>query len=81
MVLTDREWPLKIATTRQNPMEEFFIPAFKESRAYDVAVGYFTSIWLKDAAEGFANFAEKSKCDTPLENVSPTFEIRTQSFL
>ncbi|MBT6325070.1 MAG: DEAD/DEAH box helicase family protein [Bdellovibrionales bacterium] len=58
MVLTDREWPLKIATTRQNPMEEFFIPAFKESRAYDVAVGYFTSIWLKDAAEGFANFAE-----------------------
>lgn len=51
------ELPISITTGYQNPITEFFVPVLKETDTYDVAVGYFTSGWLRDTSEGFAEFA------------------------
>lgn len=58
MPLKDNKFPLRINSSANNPTEDFFVPAFKNSVSYDVAVGYFTSNWIRDAAEGIAHFAE-----------------------
>ena len=58
MTLKDNKFPLSINTSSHNPTEDFFIPAFKSSLKYDIAVGYFTSNWIRDAAEGIAYFAK-----------------------
>ena len=47
----------EIKTTEVNPIDTFFNPTLKESIRYDVAVGYFSSSWIRDAAEGIANLA------------------------
>lgn len=49
--------PLSINTTSNDPLKDFFIPVLGISIKYDVAVGYFTSAWIRDAAEGIAHFA------------------------
>ena len=49
--------PISITTGYQSPVEEYFTPVLKNSITYDVAVGYFTSGWLRDTAEGMAEFA------------------------
>lgn len=45
----------EIYTTDTNPIEKFFNPVLKLSKTYDIAVGYFTSGWIRDAAEGIAS--------------------------
>jgi len=60
MSLKDISFPLSINTSKDNPIDLLFIPALKESCTYDVAVGYFTSNWIRDAAEGIAYFAENN---------------------
>ena len=57
MTFANLELPISITTGHQDPIEELFVPVLKQSVTYDVAVGYFTSGWLRDAAEGFAEFA------------------------
>ena len=57
MNLTDCDFPLSINTSRMNPLTELFQPALKASLKYDVAVGYFSTAWVRDAAEGIAEFA------------------------
>lgn len=57
MGLTDIKIPDSVTTGYENPIDDFFIPVLKHAVSYDVAVGYFTSGWLKDTAEGFAEFA------------------------
>lgn len=47
----------EINTTNKNPIKSFFNPVLKAAATYDVAVGYFTSNWIRDAAEGIANLA------------------------
>jgi DNA phosphorothioation system restriction enzyme len=54
MPLTDLSIPFHINTTSADPLESFFIPVLRESVSYDVAVGYFSSTWIRDAAEGIA---------------------------
>ena len=49
--------PFSITTGYESPIEDFFVPILKNAVSYDVAVGYFTTGWLRDAAEGFAEFA------------------------
>jgi len=44
--------PTEIYTTDTNPIATFFVPVLKLSKKYDVAVGYFSSNWIKNAAEG-----------------------------
>jgi hypothetical protein len=39
---------------------DFFIPILKKATRYDRGVGYFSSGWLKDNAQGLAAFAQRS---------------------
>lgn len=57
MSFKDIHIPLSIKTTTSNPVYSFFNPVLAQSATYDVAVGFFTSGWIRDAAEGIANFA------------------------
>jgi len=57
MDLSDLQLPLYVSTTDQDPIKVFFDPVFQNASYYDVAVGYFSSNWLRDAANGIAHFA------------------------
>ena len=57
-MLTEVTFPLSINTSRDNPIESLFLPGLMNSLFYDVAVGYFSTAWVRDAAEGMAQFAE-----------------------
>ena len=41
--------PISVTTTTGNPISDLFVPVLKESIGYDVAVGYFSNGWLRDA--------------------------------
>jgi len=56
-MLTDEEFPEGVTTGYENPVERLFVPLLRQAATYDVAVGYFTSGWLRDTAEGLAEFA------------------------
>lgn len=49
--------PFQITTTREDPIEVLFDPLLKRAVRYDVAVGYFSSSWIRDAASGIAALA------------------------
>lgn len=57
MSFTDLELPLSVKSTRADPVSTFFIPVLRLADRYDVAVGFFSSAWVRDAAEGIAQFA------------------------
>ena len=57
MGLSELVLPIYVATTENDPIGEFFGPVLGEASSYDVAVGYFSSAWLRDAAHGIARFA------------------------
>lgn len=57
MTFKDLDLPLSINTTKANPVTKFFIPVLCDAVNYDVAVGFFTTAWVRDAAEGIAQFA------------------------
>jgi superfamily II DNA or RNA helicase len=59
MNLIEQNFPDDITTGHQSPSLELFIPLLKSATKFDVAVGYFTSGWLKDVAEGMAEFAKR----------------------
>jgi DNA phosphorothioation system restriction enzyme len=48
---------LSLNTTEDDIINDFFIPVLERSVSYDVAVGFFTSAWMRDAAAGIARFA------------------------
>jgi len=49
--------PVSVTTTSGSPINDFFIPVLSKSISYDVAVGFFTTNWIRDAAAGIAQFA------------------------
>lgn len=57
MSFRDLNLPLSIKTTLSNPVDNFFVPVLKKAITYDIAVGYFSTNWIRDAAEGIAHFA------------------------
>ncbi len=57
MSLKDVKLPYYITTSEHDPIEEFFDPMLERAVSYDVAVGYFSTAWLRDAAHGIAQFA------------------------
>tara|TARA_B100000787_G_C16198775_1_gene302994 strand:- start:2715 stop:4733 length:2019 start_codon:yes stop_codon:yes gene_type:complete len=57
MPLKTLKIPRSLNTSAENPIKQLFTPALKNSTTYDVATGYFTSGWLRDTAEGLAEFA------------------------
>jgi len=58
MSFLEIEIPRNVKTTKANPTNVFFIPSLSNAVTYDVAVGYFTTGWFRDVAEGLAKFAE-----------------------
>jgi len=57
MLLTDLTAPVTIDTSVHHLMAEFFVPALTASIRYDRGVGYFSSGWLRIAAQGMVQFA------------------------
>jgi DNA phosphorothioation system restriction enzyme len=49
--------PFQVNTTISNPVNVFFDPLLKVAKSYDVAVGYFSTAWIRDAATGIAALA------------------------
>lgn len=49
--------PFQVNTTSRDPVEVFFNPLLSLAKTYDVAVGYFSSAWIRDAASGIASLA------------------------
>lgn len=57
MTFQESTIPQSITTGYEDPVGELFIPLLSSATEYDVAVGYFTSGWIRDTAEGIASFA------------------------
>ena len=57
MTLNSVDLPLSITTGYQNPNADFFSPVLACSCQFDVAVGFFTSGWLKDVLGGMHQLA------------------------
>lgn len=57
MTFRDLNLPLSLSTTELDPLKTFFEPVLSVARTYDVAVGYFSTLWIRDAAAGLAPFA------------------------
>lgn len=51
--------PRVIDTSSSDLMEEFYIPLLSQSALYRRGVGYFTTNWVRSAARGLAELAEK----------------------
>ena len=55
--LADHTWPVFLNSSDTNLLADFFGPALSSSVNYDRAVGYFSSGWLRMAADGMIRFA------------------------
>lgn len=56
MGLNEIAFPKVINTGSSSAIDKLFIPALHRACQYNVAVAYFTSGWIADAAPGLANF-------------------------
>ena len=59
MLLPDLNLPSFLDTSSADLIGDFFIPALTNSVRYDRGVGFFSSGWLRIAATGMAQFAER----------------------
>lgn len=57
MTFKDLLLPFHVTTTRDDPITVLFNPLLERAVRYDVAVGYFSSAWVRDAAHGIAALA------------------------
>ena len=57
MSIKDLEIPIALNTSKDNLVNDFFVPLLKESIQYDRGVGYFSSGWIKENFEGMSGFA------------------------
>lgn len=57
MSFKDLSLAISYKTKKQNPIEEFFQPVLSKAVVYNVAVGYFSSAWIRDNSFGIAKFA------------------------
>ncbi len=55
--LTAHLWPNVLDTSTADIITDFFVPALAASVRYDRGVGFFSSGWLRVAAQGMAQFA------------------------
>lgn len=49
--------PFYVTTSEHEPVADFFNPVLEHAQKYDIAVGYFSSAWMRDTAHGMATFA------------------------
>lgn len=59
MEFSQLDIPESLTTSNNSPIDSFFIPVLQCAVSYDVAIGYFSSAWIRDAAEGIAHLASK----------------------
>lgn len=57
MSLETLKLPFYVTTSEHDPVADFFDPVLEHAQQYDIAVGYFSSAWLRDAAHGMSSFA------------------------
>ena len=57
MSLRTPAFPLLLNTSDHDLIREFFVPALTQAFRYDRGVGYFSSGWLRLAAQGMVSFA------------------------
>ena len=57
MSLKNLDLPSIIDTSSANMATDFYVPALAVSIGYDRGVGFFSSGWLRLAAQGMAQFA------------------------
>lgn len=60
VLLVDHEFPAILDTSTSDLMADLFLPALEASVRYDRGVGYFSSGWLRLAADGMVSFAANS---------------------
>ena len=58
MSFRDLSIPLSLTTTSNDPIKDFFEPVLGKAVSYDIAVGYFSSNWIRDTSKGIAAFAK-----------------------
>ena len=58
MSFRDLNIGMSYRTRKQDPVEDFFKPVLSASLVYNVAVGYFSSNWIRDNSTGIAMFAK-----------------------
>ena len=56
-MLRDLQLPAYLDTSSADLITQFFVPALTNSTKYDRGVGYFSSGWLRVAAQGMVDFA------------------------
>lgn len=59
-LLRDYAFPVAMNTSSDDLAQDFFVPALSRAVRYDRAVGYFSSAWLRDNAQGMLGFATNS---------------------
>lgn len=57
MSLRDLPTETELGTSTSRLIEQFYAPALSKSVSYDRGVGYFTSAWLRMAADGLVQLA------------------------
>ena len=57
MPLTNLDIPFALNTSRNDLVEQFFVPLLKNSIRYDRGVGFFSSRWMKETFIGMSDFA------------------------
>jgi SLT domain-containing protein len=55
--LKEIPWPVTIDTSSADLIADFFLPALANTIQYSRGVGYFSSGWLRIAAQGMVQFA------------------------
>ncbi|GJM41422.1 MAG: DNA-repair protein [Ardenticatenaceae bacterium] len=58
MSLTTLDLPIAIDTSSHNIVQDFYKPALSAAVQYDRGVGFFSSGWLRQVAQGMATFAQ-----------------------
>ncbi|HLO18328.1 MAG TPA: DEAD/DEAH box helicase family protein [Anaerolineales bacterium] len=58
MPLTELDIPFALNTSKNNLIEQFFVPLLKNSVRYDRGVGFFSSRWVKESFIGMSDFAK-----------------------
>jgi DNA phosphorothioation system restriction enzyme len=56
MSLVEHPWPTFLDTSSNDLIQDFFVPALARAIHYDRGVGYFSSGWLRVAADGMIQF-------------------------
>ena len=58
MPLINLDIPFALNTSKNDLIEQFFVPLLRNSIRYDRGVGFFSSHWVKETFVGMSDFAK-----------------------